>query len=152
VHQFQRFLLDWQPTYIEAEATVYNRTHGYAGTLDAIVEIEGKKYVLDIKTGKNVWPEAALQLAAYSHAEFFGRSDGREDPFPPIHRGLVLHLRSDDYSLVPVQIDDTVFDFFLSALDIHHWLRETSKYVIMEGKENPNVSREDDQGVGVPAR
>jgi hypothetical protein len=138
VERYKDFVVDWKPVYIEAEASVYNRTHGYAGTLDAIVEIGGKRYVLDIKTGKSVWPEVALQLAAYANAEFIGRPDGREDALPTCRRGLVLHLRPDKYELVPVVIDDTVFDAFLSALDIHRWMKDTSKYVIGSGKSASN--------------
>jgi uncharacterized protein YecE (DUF72 family) len=135
IRSFLNFINDWEPRYIETEASVFNREHGYAGTLDAIVEIDGKRYVMDYKTGKSVWPEVALQLAAYRYAEFIGRADGREDRLPHCNRGLVLHLRPDKYELVPVQVDGTVFDAFLSALDVHRWMKDVSKYVIGTPKE-----------------
>ncbi len=40
----------------------------YAGTMDALVEINGILGVLDIKTGTGIWDEYSLQLAAYMHA------------------------------------------------------------------------------------
>ena len=50
---------------------VYSRTFGFAGTLDAICTIAGRRGLLDIKTGRSgVYPEVALQLAAYAHADF----------------------------------------------------------------------------------
>jgi hypothetical protein len=87
--------------------------------------------VLDIKTGKSVWPEVALQLAAYKHADFFGRADGGSPPMVKTSdTGLVLHLRPDRYELVPVDISLPVFDTFLSALDMHRWMRIYHKDVI----------------------
>jgi hypothetical protein len=131
MENFIRFLGDFKPHYIEAESSVYSRKYGYAGTLDAVVEIDGKTHVLDIKTGKSVWPEVALQLAAYKHADFFGRADGGSPPMVKTSdTGLVLHLRPDRYELVPVDISLPVFDTFLSALDMHRWMRIYHKDVI----------------------
>jgi hypothetical protein len=133
IDRYREFLVDWSPVYVEAETTVFNRTHGYAGTLDAVVEIGGKRYVLDIKTGKAVWPEVALQLSAYRNAEFIGRDDGStEAMFATQPRGLVLHLRPDKYVLYPADIGLNVFESFLSALDIHRWLKVYGKNVILD--------------------
>lgn len=40
----------------------------YAGTMDALIEVNGQVGVLDIKTGTGIWDEYSLQLAAYFHA------------------------------------------------------------------------------------
>jgi len=40
---------------------------GYAGTLDRVMEIEGKRYLVDIKTSNSIYPSYWLQLAAYRH-------------------------------------------------------------------------------------
>lgn len=135
IEQYKRFILDWNPEYVESEATVYSRLYGYAGTLDAIARIDGRTYILDIKTGKGVWPEVALQLAAYRHADFIGRPDGREDPIPDCDGALVLHLRPDAYELLPVSADSAVHDTFLSALDIHRWIRYDAKAIVGTAKE-----------------
>jgi hypothetical protein len=133
IDRFREFVVDFHPIYVEAETTVFNRRYGYAGTLDAVVEIAGKRYVLDIKTGKAIWPEVGLQLAAYKNAEFIGRDDGStEDMFPTENKGLVLHLRPNMYVLYPVDISPTTFDTFLSALDIHRWLKIFGKDVVKE--------------------
>jgi hypothetical protein len=131
VENFIRFVSDFSPTYVEAESSVYSRKYGYAGTLDAIVSINGRTHVLDIKTGKSIWPEVALQLAAYKHADFIGRSTGKEDQMHITDDiGLVLHLRPDKYELVPTDISLPTFDTFLSALDMHRWTRVFSRDMI----------------------
>jgi hypothetical protein len=108
VEGFERFLSDWHPEYIETEATVFSDEYGYAGTLDAIARIPGLGVVLlDTKTSKSgVYPETALQLAAYEAADFIGRNDGEtSDSMPEIEATAVLHLRPEGYRLVPLRID-----------------------------------------------
>ena len=38
---------------------------GYAGTLDRVITIDGKTYLVDIKTSNSIYPSYWLQLAAY---------------------------------------------------------------------------------------
>lgn len=132
VDAFMKFIEDWSPEFIESEAFVANKAMGYAGTLDAIVKIKDTQYILDIKTGKSIYPEVGLQLAAYARAEFIGRVGGAEEPLPQINmnRGLVLHLRPNKYSLYDVRIDAEIFDAFLAALDIHHYDADLRHYII----------------------
>lgn len=118
---FREFLSTYQPEVLHTEVTVYSRTHGYAGTADSFLRIGKKVYVVDIKTGKGVWPEAALQLSAYRFADFYGKDDGTEGEIPKCHGGLVLHVRPDGCHVLPVVCDENVFDTYLSALDIFRW-------------------------------
>ena len=117
VRQYQRFLEEFQPEFLLAEAPVYNTTIGYAGTLDAVANIQGSPVVADIKTtphGPNSgrsrppYPEVALQLTLYRRAELVGlaRRPARGE-LPPLlrvrpgatqradarHRGGRLHRR-----------------------------------------------------------
>lgn len=94
VKQYRRFLEDFKPEFLMAEAPVYNLRYGYAGTLDAIAVIDGQRVVMDMKTtewGPNAktpsgaaksrppFPEVALQLALYRNAELVGLlADRRE--------------------------------------------------------------------------
>ena len=71
---FTRFLEDWHPEYLATELTVFNRTQGYAGTLDAIMRItfpDGRSLVVlvDYKSGRAIYPEVALQLASYARVD-----------------------------------------------------------------------------------
>lgn len=50
------------------ERLVWSMRHRYAGTVDALAEIDGKFGVLDIKTSTGFYPEYNLQTAAYASA------------------------------------------------------------------------------------
>lgn len=132
VESFLKFIQDYNPVFLETESTVFSRQHGYAGTMDAMAQIGDKRYVIDYKTGKAVWPEAALQISAYRYADFLGRPDGREDGLPPCDGGLVLHIRPRGYEIIPVDTSTAVFDTFLSALDLFRWISMDSGNVIGE--------------------
>lgn len=91
--------LDWradteQDYLIESlanEITVFSDIHGYAGTVDWVVRLtpkpEGRNplkltgptpYVIDFKTGKQVWKEYELQVSAYRMALENGENPIRE--------------------------------------------------------------------------
>lgn len=148
-----QFLRDFRPIFHLAEAPVYSMTYHYAGTLDAIVEIGGRRYVLDYKTtdkleGGPPYPDTALQLAAYGRAEFVGFNAAREtkvngrryylfdpddpshEPMPEVDAGLILVVRPGSYNLVPVSIDEDVFESFLYVREVFRWQVETSKRVL----------------------
>lgn len=133
---FCAFLEDHSPVYELTEATVYNRKYGYAGTLDFIAHIGGKLVLGDIKTGKGVYGEVALQLAAYRYAEFIGLPDGNEAPVPPVDSAAVLHLRPGKYDLVPVEADEGAFRVFLYAQQVAQFAKVRSLEVI--GKPIPS--------------
>jgi hypothetical protein len=157
--QFLRFAELLQPRFVATEATVYSRAQKYAGTLDAIVEIEidrllavwapnvipwqpkdGASFVrliIDLKTGgdveegRGVYPEAALQLAAYARAEFLALPNGGEAPIPELDGAAVLHLNAGGWRLVPADaLNPAVFKAFLFTREVFRWIEETSKTVL----------------------
>lgn len=50
---------------IHSEMSIVSSKLGYAGTLDRVIEMNGKTILLDIKTSGSVWPSYWLQLSAY---------------------------------------------------------------------------------------
>lgn len=86
-------------TPIVSEGTVWS-THGYAGTLDGIWEIDGVRYLLDVKSSRNIYDEHMMQLAALGGAEtlFTEKEDGVwvEDPLPKFDAYAILHIRPQD--------------------------------------------------------
>ena len=56
-----------KPKVLANEITGFNDKIGYAGTSDLICEIDGQKWLIDFKTGQNVWPEWEIQISAYRH-------------------------------------------------------------------------------------
>jgi hypothetical protein len=121
VKSFLDFVSQFAPRWEMAEASVFSDAYGYAGTADALMhvdvpELEGLGLV-DYKTGtgRGRYPDVALQLAAYRHADFVGL-DGRDVPMPEVSWCAVLHLRPDGYDLVPVQAGWREFERFLEVM------------------------------------
>lgn len=52
----------------EQEKTVFSHTYKYAGTLDMVANIDGLSYVIDVKTGNDIYAEAFMQTASYRMA------------------------------------------------------------------------------------
>lgn len=132
IGHFLAFVDALKPRFLQTEASVFNRTQKYAGTLDAIVEIEHElllalaggnphlipwhlregrtSYTLladwktggDIEEGKGVYPEVALQLSAYANAEFVGAPNGSEVKLPELDGAFVLHVQAAGWRIVPV--------------------------------------------------
>lgn len=153
MRHFADFIATVKPRIEAAETKVYSRAHGYAGTCDLIAEIDGKMAVVDLKTGKSVWPEAALQIAAYAYADFlvsdphhpgakqitpkrskrfYTWTGPAEDELamPDVQAGYVLHLRDDGWDLIEVPIRDDLYDMFLSLFSVDRWEREVKKTVL----------------------
>jgi len=61
-----RFLHRIRP--LDFEKKVISDKHIYVGTIDALVEIDGKLGILDLKTGSGIWDEYSLQTVAYFQA------------------------------------------------------------------------------------
>jgi hypothetical protein len=130
MQQFARFVDDYHPRFRALEATVYNRSQGYAGTTDFIAEIDGLTLLGDTKSGKAIYPEVALQLAAYRNGEFVGRPDGSEAAIPPLNGTVVLHLTPTDYALREVRTDTEIYLAFLTALEMYEWHRDIASTVL----------------------
>jgi hypothetical protein len=52
-------------TILETEMNIVSEILGFAGTLDRVIEFEGRKILVDIKTSNTIYPSYWLQLAAY---------------------------------------------------------------------------------------
>lgn len=64
---FYSFVADHKLNILSQENTIVSLKHGYAGTYDIVATLNGtdKIWVLDVKTGKDIYDEAFLQLSAY---------------------------------------------------------------------------------------
>lgn len=121
VDSYLRFREEWQPTDEIIEGVVINRSRTYMGTFDSIAMLPGfpggDRVLYDIKTSRSgVYPEVALQLAAYRYAEsYIPDPDGQCDevPMPQVDACAVLHVRADGYDLVPVDAGPMAFRAFL---------------------------------------
>jgi len=125
--QYGRFLEDTGAELLETERTVFNDEMGYAGTLDLVAVIDGKTYIIDIKTGFVSRESVPLQLAAYRHANYKVVGDASVPFDYPIDGGYVLQLKPRSYRLIPVECGPKEWGYFLYAKALWHWKNEDSK-------------------------
>lgn len=81
---------------VEVERSVWNETWCYGGTFDLYAYVAGVPTLVDLKTGKGVYKEAAWQLAGLNACEGYCSDGG---PFRPAERLAVLHLTPEAWSL-----------------------------------------------------
>jgi hypothetical protein len=120
-HQFLAFVGRYQPTFGLSEFTVWSERYGYAGTGDLAFNVGGQNVLCDTKTGKNVYPEVAMQLAALAHADCIIDPEGNEHLLPGFDKYTVLHLRPMSFTLIPVERTDEAFQAFLALKTVLDW-------------------------------
>jgi len=98
------------PKILAIETVCYNEQEVYAGTIDLKAEIGGEVWLIDIKTGQNVWREHELQISAYRHT-----------PQGESQHGAILQVgyRRNKKLYKFTEIDDQ-YDLFLAAKKIWH--------------------------------
>ena len=166
--QFDAWADRFQPEYQAAEITVFSPSYGVAGTCDAFLTVDGVRFIADYKTtrksfdtkGKPTgpYPEVALQLAAYRHAEMaavwrprrieqFRRryyllsaeEQAAAVPVPEVDAGLVIHITPDHCDAYPVECGENVYDSFLYCLEAARWAFDVSKNVLGDRLEKSEV-------------
>lgn len=158
--QFDAWAQRFQPIYHAAEATVFSPTWGYAGTLDAILELDGVLFLTDYKTSRKSYdgkgqptkpyPEqVALQLAAYRYADFLAAwrprrttqfrrryyllSDAERAmalPIPEVDTGLCVHITPEHCVAYPVECGEAVHQSFLHVVEAAAWVMQGSTSVL----------------------
>lgn len=167
VTQYRRFLEDFEPEFLLAEAPVYNLTYRYAGTLDGVAVIDGKRVVVDLKTtahgpdsgrARPPFPEVALQLTFYRRAELVGLLAERKEiqwrryyvldpqahtePMPETEGGVCVVVSPEDYLVVPVDTSERVWKACRHVIQTARWQTETAKSVFGPALAPPTTTRE----------
>lgn len=125
------FLAKTKAIEIMSERQVFNLTLGYGGSLDVILEMpDGRRLVTDLKTGKGLYLDHALQLIAYAMGEFIGEDDV-VDPIATqqlhsAHGLALLHLGDTDWELVEIQPTPELFAVFKAMCTFAHWQHENA--------------------------
>lgn len=129
--QYLKFMADFGVNPDEdvaaSEASVVNRTVGYAGTMDILLWLRTEKYpdrslwLLDAKTSAKssrltTYSEYPLQLAALRHAETMWLPNGLEEPMPRAEHCGILNLRRGGYALMEVDAGPVEFAAFKAFL------------------------------------
>jgi len=90
--------------WIAAEQPLYNRKHKYAGTVDAVANVNGEFSVIDFKTSNKVYDEYYLQVAAYGKCveDIYGK---------PIEKAYILRFDKATGDFDAVESNDVDIDF-----------------------------------------
>jgi hypothetical protein len=139
-------------SFVSSEKAVWS-LNGYAGTYDLLMMIpsectcdpavtkvckdaeHGKQqlWLIDIKTGKGLYPEFALQLAAYRWADYIILPNNPQTyDMPNVERTGILHLRPELYPMgyslidVPTTYTDDYIPF-LGILEAYKWKQRRQK-------------------------
>ena len=117
---FESWLKWWTGSGLKAvgiETVVHSAMHGYAGRIDLLAEKKGKQYVLDWKSGKDIYPEAHLQNIAYRAA--------LAEMGMPTHGGAMLLLSKEGGAVKVVQArKDIIIGDFLAVFDAWKVMRK----------------------------
>ena len=131
-HMVDNWIDDYEIQPLFIEGTVYHNVFSYAGRFDLIALVDGVPTIIDFKTGKRIYPETALQLAAYANAEVVKDGNGDKVPMPSVVRGAVLHIKARSYQYLEVDICGGIFATFLKILNLKRtWVNHFSKDVIL---------------------
>lgn len=126
-YHLMRWVVQDKPEIIATEQMVINLTAGYGGTFDIDAIVDGKRSLIDLKTGKPK-PEHALQLAAYAAGEWIGAEDDPEKhPLPPFEAFYVLALSDEGYELLPLTVGQTEKDHFIYLAETYKKLKTWAK-------------------------
>lgn len=131
-----------RPTVINVEEVIYSAEYDYAGTYDAMMRINGKVYLTDLKTTnssrkapKGVYAEHFIQLGAYAaaHEEQRRYEEANGGSTLPAVEGLAVISAKKNGKLDFVTSDDLGLtvqecaDLFHQVVKINRFLGNTTK-------------------------
>lgn len=126
-----------QPEFLWSEAQVFNLDKGYAGTVDAIVRIGGKVYLMDLKTGNVRDAAIKLQLAAYKNAQFIGEGGKFIAPMPQVDACGILTIpqkKESSWGMYEVIVGNKEWEVFLGCLQTAQYQIEMKGFGILGRK------------------
>lgn len=112
---------------LASEFQVWSPSVGYAGTADLLVRLpNGSTWLIDLKTGKGVWSEHALQVIAYAGADFVGNDDVVDEELTAALKSVtgiaILHLQDDHWEFRAVRRDKDTWHAWRGLLLFAVWL------------------------------
>ena len=114
--------------------------HRFGGTIDAVLEMDGKITVVDWKTSKEIYPEYFAQLSAYFYLMRYGKPmEGNEkleqdvrDVGKKIEQVMIVQIPKDGEPvsrIIPVKSNEfkVAWEFFSASLKLYNAEKEISK-------------------------
>jgi hypothetical protein len=120
--------LDWYNAhdvkFICAEKLVYSSAHGFVGKIDAVAEVDGRKMLIDYKSGKAIYNDHLYQVAGYRLAY--------EEEHGPLSGAVILHFNKETGGLETKEIASEEYekdaDTFLACYAVKKREKELYKY------------------------
>lgn len=115
IQGFMSWVEKVRPKFIESEIKVYSKTLNVAGILDGIAVIGDKKYLIDFKTGKNIYKASRVQLAGYKllYEEMYKTK---------IDYMLILHLNTENGKFKAIEVPEKgVSEVFIYLTKVNNW-------------------------------
>lgn len=120
---------------VASERAVFHDMFQYAGRLDLLADLNGSDgtWLLDFKTGASgVWPEMALQQAAYRFCTHMAALDaaGEDPPMPPVAHVGIVWVRPEGWQLIPLRADRDVWTTFLALIPLHQFSKRKRDAIV----------------------
>lgn len=138
VQSCAKFIDEWKVRPLLQEKVIGSYRWGYAGKFDVVGELpDGRRVLFDYKTGRRVYPDTKLQLAAYRYADVYVAEPDLEIPMQEvgITEAKAVWLQPHEYQVIPLDTSPEMFKVFLNALQVAKEVR------LMEGwKPEPEAA------------
>lgn len=119
---FMNFAKGHKIEFLDSERKVYSIENRVAGTVDALLRLDGKLTLADWKTGSGIYPEYFLQMGGYdiciTEEESFVAS-GKGEKFEEIQQHMIVNCAKD--GSLKIALSDKVMEHklgFLNALGL----------------------------------
>lgn len=145
VEAYARALDEFQVEPVHVEFSCVSYRWGYAGTADLYANVVLPLYgpstmLLDLKTTRSgIFGEVALQLAGYKFADVWVVDD-EEIEVPPIDYCGAIHVRSDGYDLVPIEVGEQEHKAFLYAMKVAEFVKRSREDLVGPPIVSPTTS------------
>jgi hypothetical protein len=104
INAFRNWVKQNDVEWIAAEKPLYHRKYKYAGTVDAIANVNGEFSVIDFKTSNRIYDEYHLQVAAYGKCveDIYGK---------PVDGAYILRFDKQTGAFDSMKSNDVDVDF-----------------------------------------
>jgi len=111
-----QLFFDHEITVLNAELLCVSEAHEYAGTMDLLCVLDGKRLLLDWKTSARIHDSYSWQLAAYLSADYVIDATGKTYPMADLQvQGAgAVHLFPGGYELFMLADKEKAFAEFLA--------------------------------------
>jgi hypothetical protein len=86
-----------------------------------VADIAGERWLIDLKTGKGIYADTALQLAAYRYAEGLLLPDGTEVRMPEVDHCGIVHVATDGATFHLADVSQDTWRTFLYVAEVGRW-------------------------------